>query len=317
MQKQVWLIGAGLMAREYAKVLHAQQCPFMTIGRGQQSANTFRDKTGFEVIAGGLNEFLKSGPSIPQKVVVATGVEALAENTMLLIESGVKEILCEKPAGLNTDEISELAKKAEKYNARIYLAYNRRFYSSVIKAREIIQQDGGVSSFNFEFTEWSHTISPLVKAPGIKENWFLANSTHVVDLAFYLGGKPKQISCYKGGGLPWHPSASVFAGAGITEQGILFSYQANWEAPGRWAVEILTNNYRLYLKPLEKLQIQKKGSVQVDFVEIDDTLDTQYKPGLYIQTAAFLKGDVSEFISINEQLLLMPTYDTIAGYTIR
>ena len=37
-------------------------------------------------------------------------------------------------------------------------------------------------------------IEKLNKVPGIKENWFLGNSTHVVDLAFYLGGKPKQIS---------------------------------------------------------------------------------------------------------------------------
>jgi predicted dehydrogenase len=317
MQNHIWLIGAGSMSIEYAKVLLAQQCQFLTIGRGQQNADIFREKTRLNVFTGGLKEFLKGGPSIPQKAIVVTGVESLAENAMLLIESGVREILCEKPAGLNTDEISALAKKVEKFNANIYIGYNRRFYSSVIKAREIIQQDGGVTSFNFEFTEWSHIISPLVKAPKIKEHWFLANSTHVVDLAFYLGGKPKQIVCFTGGTLPWHPSASVFSGAGITNHGALFSYQANWEAPGRWAVEILTNNHRLYFKPLEKLQIQKKGSVQLEFVEIDDSLDTQYKPGLYLQTASFLKGDISEFISIGDQLSMMPTYDNIAGYRIK
>jgi predicted dehydrogenase len=317
MKKQVWLIGAGPMAVEYAKVLHQQQCQFLTIGRGKQSASSFREKTGLEVIMGGLENFLVSRPAIPKKVIVATGVEALAETTLLLIHYGVKKILCEKPGGINISEIHKVAEAAEKYGTKIYLAYNRRFYSSVIKAREIILQDGGVTSYNFEFTEWSHVITPLVKAPGIKENWFLANSSHVVDLAFYLGGKPKQISCFNEGGISWHPSASIFTGAGISDQGALFSYQANWEAPGRWAVEILTRDHRLYLRPLEKLQIQDKGSIQVDFVEIDDLLDTQYKPGLYLQTAAFLKDDVSKFISIHEQLALMPTYVAMAGYTFQ
>ena len=42
--------------------------------------------------------------------------------------------------------------------------------------KEIIAEDNGVTSFNFEFTEWSHEIEKLEKAPGVKENWFLANS---------------------------------------------------------------------------------------------------------------------------------------------
>ena len=63
---------------------------------------------------------------------------------------------------------------------------------------------------------------------------------HVVDLAFYLCGKPDEISCYTTGGLNWHSAASVFAGAGITKKNVLFSYNANWGAPGRWGVEIMT-----------------------------------------------------------------------------
>ncbi|NVO08507.1 MAG: gfo/Idh/MocA family oxidoreductase [Bacteroidales bacterium] len=315
MQKQIWLIGAGPMAIEYATVLKAQQTPFITIGRGTQSATTFYDKTGLEVVPGGLEAFLKTKPVIPPKVIVATGVETLFQNCLELIESGVKEILCEKPGGLNALQVKNLSEKAEQNSVKIYLAYNRRFYSSVKKAKEIILKDGGVSSFNFEFTEWAHVISPLVKAEGIKENWFLANSTHVVDLAFYLGGKPKEICCFNAGGLAWHPAASIFTGAGISVEGTLFNYQANWEAPGRWAVEILTKNHRLYFKPMEKLQIQKTGSVQVEFVELDDSLDINFKPGLYLQTEAFLKNDFTEFISIHEQLSLMPIYNKMAGYT--
>lgn len=314
MSKTVWLIGAGPMAVEYARVLDALNIEFITIGRGSGSAVSFKEKTGKNVFPGGLSSFLKTKPVIPSHSIVATGVETLAQSAIELINAGVPNILCEKPGGLNLNEIQQVSELAKEKKAGIYLAYNRRFYASVLKAKEIIADDGGVDSFNFEFTEWGHVIEPIVKGPGVKENWFLGNSTHVVDLAFFLGGKPKKLACFTKGSLNWHPSSSVFAGAGISEKGALFSYHANWNAPGRWAVEVLTKNFRLYFKPMEQLHIQKKGSVSVETVNIDDKLDKIYKPGIFLQTVHFLEGKKENFIDIHEQAALMPMYNKIANY---
>ncbi|MBU2510492.1 hypothetical protein KJ966_04110 [bacterium] len=161
-----------------------------------------------------------------------------------------------KPGGINSKEISKLNAIAKANNTQIFIAYtyNRRFYSSVLYVQEMIEEDGGVSSFNFEFTEWSHIIKKLNKPQKVLANWFYANSTHVVDLAFYLGGKPKEFCSYTAGSTEWHPK-SVFSGAGITVSGVLFSYQANWNAPGRWGVEILTKQHRYYFRPMEELHI--------------------------------------------------------------
>ena len=93
-----------------------------------------------------------------------------------------------------------------------------------------------------------------------------------------------------------------FAGAGITEKGALINYQANWEAPGRWAVELLTAKHRIYLKPMEQLQLQDKGSVKIYPVEIDDCLDKDYKPGLYLETKSFLEGSISRLCSLQNQM---------------
>ena len=41
------------------------------------------------------------------------------------------------------------------------MAYNRRFYASTMKAREIIQSEGGVRNFHFEMTEWAHVIGKI------------------------------------------------------------------------------------------------------------------------------------------------------------
>lgn len=311
MTKKILLIGAGPMAVDYFKVLKALNYDVTVVGRSEKSALDFESKTGQKAFAGGLSSFLKSPASEFEAAIVAVGVEQLASATAELINHDVRSILVEKPGGMNRKEIEDLAILSSLKKADVFVAYNRRFYSSVLKAEEIIKTDGGVSSFNFEFTEWAHVIEPLQKAPGVKETWLLANSTHVIDLAFYLGGKPAVMNSYTSGQLSWHQH-SVYSGAGRSVTGALFSYQANWEAPGRWVLEVLTKNSRLIFKPMEELQIQVKGSVAINKVEIDNTLDTQFKPGLYRQTEAFLVKEYSKLKSITQQLEDAKIYEQIA-----
>lgn len=302
MKKNTWLIGAGPMAIDYIKVLNALNVPYEVIGRGVDSAQECKSITGAKVVIGGVESYLCDCERLPSSAIVAVGVEELANVTKTLLQKGIKKILVEKPGGLNSEEVDSVLIETKKQNAKVYIAYNRRFYSSTRKAQEIIDDDGGVISYNFEFTEWSHQIVNIDKAPGIKDNWLLANSSHVIDLAFFLGGKPKEISCYKTGGLDWHPSGSIFAGAGTTENGALFSYHANWEAPGRWGVEVLTKKHRLIFRPLEKLHIQKIGSVAIEEVLIADEIDINFKPGLYMQVKTFIEGKTYDMIGIQEQL---------------
>lgn len=311
----VWVVGSGQMAIDYIKVLDSLNQSFKVIGRGEKAASLCEEKTGKTVIRGGLGPFLDANPLPCKYAIVAVNVDALAETTIQLINSGVKSILVEKPAGLNPFEIQAVRDAAVSNGSDVYVAYNRRFYAATLHAKRMIADDGGLLSCNFEFTEWGHVIEGLTKGPGVKERWFLGNSTHVVDLAFYLAGKPQQLSCYTTGSLPWHPAASVFAGAGITDKGVLISYQANWLAPGRWGVEALTANHRLIFRPMETLQVMHKGSVRIDQVEIDDSLDKTFKPGLYEQVSRFLDDRTDGFCSLAEQVENWDYYCRMAGYS--
>lgn len=312
--KKCWLVGAGYMGEEYAKVLKSLEVDFLVIGRRRSNVDKIINEFEIDGFSGGLISYLETNPEVPEYAIVAVTVEELKNTTINLINFGIKKILVEKPAGLNKLEIEQLNDLAIINDAEIFVAYNRRFYASVIKAKEIIKNDGGVKSFNFEFTEWSHEIVNLNKPKEVKENWFLGNSTHVVDLAFFLGGKPKDIKSFTSGSLSWHNSSSIFSGAGISEQNALFSYLANWEAPGRWGVEVLTNSNRLIFRPLEKLQIQKNGSLAITFVDFDDTLDVEYKPGLFLQTQNFLNDNTNDFCTLMDQLNSMDLYNGMANY---
>lgn len=312
-QAGVLLIGAGAMGIEYAKVLDALNLNFITVGRGRGSANNFSKITGKPVITGGFNSWLKKNSKLPEFSIVAAGEKELGKITLSLIKSRARKILVEKPGGFRAKEIKMVASVAKKRKAEVFVGYNRRFYASVARARQIIKKDGGALSFNFEFTEWSQVIAKLKKASGVKKNWLLHNSTHVIDLAFFLAGGRglKKIASYKQGGLDWHPDGAVFAGAGICENGALFSYQANWMAPGRWGVEVLTKKHRLIFRPLEELRIQKTGSVAVEKVVLGDKKDKLFKPGLYNQVEAFIKGARGTICSIQEQAQNIKIYDKI------
>ena len=296
----IWIIGAGGIAIEYTKVLQALKKEFITIGRGHDKAIVYYEATGVKAIEGGLDRFIETDPEIPEYAIVAVNVEYLSSTTISLMKCGVKKIFCEKPGFNEPSELKEVVKVAKDTGAKVYYAYNRRFFASVLKAEEIIKEDGGLTSMNFEFTEWGHVIANTEHPAAVKKNWMTANSSHVIDLAFFEGGEPKQMYSFSSGELSWH-KPSNFAGAGITNKGVLFSYNANWNAPGRWAVELLTNKHRIYLKPMEQIQLQDIGSVKVYPVEIDDHLDKEYKPGFYLETKSFLEGDNQRLCSLEEQ----------------
>lgn len=313
---KVWLVGAGDMGIEYAKVLKDMNCEITCIGNGNKSAARFEEAVNLPVIRGSLEAFINTKPILPDCAIVCVSVESLAQVTVDLINYNVKRILLEKPAGKNPDEILYVHECTKNKSTEIFLAYNRRFYASTIAAKKMIAEDGGLQSFNFEFTEWSNVIAGLDKGDGVKDFWFLANSTHVCDLAFYLGGFPTEFTFYHSGEncLDWHKSAAIFAGAGFTDNKVLFSYQANWTAPGRWSVEFLTAKHRFILRPMEKLQIQNLNSVAIEFADIDYSLDEKYKPGLFLQVKNFLESNVSELCSLDQHVKMLDVYRKIANY---
>lgn len=311
----ILLVGAGGMSQAYAKVLMAQNKDFVAVGRSQTGCDKFRENTGVEAVSGGVETLLTSDHRYDfEGGIIATGIDSLAETAKTLISNGITRLLVEKPAGVDEQAITELNAYAIEKGAEVYVAYNRRFYTAAIEAQRIIVEDGGVSSFNFELTEWGHRLENGDRPKAVNENWFIANTSHVVDLAFFLGGAPETLSCYFSGTSSWHTRSYNYAGAGIAKNGALFSYNGNWGAPGRWSVEILTLQHRLIFRPMEQLQIQKLGSVSIEPVDLDYSLDEVYKPGLYKQTEAFLCGNSDHLCSLSEHSEHVATYADMAGY---
>ena len=315
---EILLVGGSSIAEDYLAVLIALKIKPIVVCRTEKSAKRFKKATNYNIYSGGLERIIENQIFSGTTAIVAVNIDNLSKVTKKVILSGYKKILVEKPAGISSEEILDIKELAKIHKSKVLIAYNRRFYESARKAKEIILNDGGIRSFRFEFTEWSHVIQNLNSSQIIKERWFLSNSSHVVDLAFFLGGQPKEISSYISGQgeLEWHPSSSVFSGSGKTISNKPFSYHADWNGPGRWGVELVTANHRLILSPMEKLQVQKTGSIDIDFVDLDDNFDRSFKPGFYKQLEAFVSNQFDDFCTIEEQNQALKHYKKISGYKL-
>jgi hypothetical protein len=301
------------MGRAYAQVLKILDEPFRVIGRGETSADTFETEVGVNVVRGGVRKALGDlGP--PKTAIVCVQETEAIETTTELLSSGVKKLLVEKPGALSLIEIKSLLELSKSSGAKIWVAYNRRFYSSVIHARQQIAQDGGLLSMHFDFTEFSAVVESLDTDRRTKERWLIANSSHVIDLAFFLAGMPEKGHYLHAGGLEWHPVSSRFSGSGISQHGAVFSYLSDWSSPGRWGIELRTAERKMLLQPLEELKEMTRGTLVYSPVEIVSEDDQRAKPGLIKMTQSFLSGDTADLCTLEHQAEAMELFYKISGY---
>jgi len=335
----IWLIGTGPHAAAYVKVLKdLAPGEFLVVGRHLGRAHALAEAEALEpgqVAGGGVDALLdrvRDGEVVPPKaVIISVGVDDLADCAIKFIKAGVGKILLEKPGANSVAELQKIQDAVDASSqaspndrcshakVRVFIAYNRRFYASVQAAQHLIRQDEGVKSFQFDFTEWLSSVRTHASSSNVKDKWAFANSSHVIDLAFFLGGLPDMrttsVVTAGAGDIDFHPAASAWVGSGVSETGALFAFHANWMSPGRWALEVHTANHKLVFKPMEQLHVVKHDSTAVERV-VDprdgDAFDVRYKPGMLLQTKAFLGNDGNKSLcTLHQHLQLGDFYNRI------
>ena len=308
------IVGAGSMAASYVEVMKSLSYKFDVICRNTIKADKFKIKHKVNTSSGGIDKYLSDKNAKIKYAIVCVDIDNLFEVSLVLLKNGIKNILIEKPGGINKKQINSIYRYSKKFNANAYIAYNRRFYESIKSAIKIIKGDGGIRTCFFEFTEWSHIIENEDVPKIFKERLFLCNSSHILDLFLYFCGEPKTFNSSTTGSIGWHPNASAFSGSGITSKGILFSYIADWESAGRWNLELTTSKRRLYFSPLEKLHCMDRGSLDKYEIKPVNENDKLYKPGIYNMVRKFIENDHSDFCTIKDQSKHFNLYFKIANY---
>ncbi len=194
--------------------------------------------------------------------------------------------LIEKPVGINFEEQNSILKQAIIFNAKAYIALNRRHYSStrqVINALKDSTDQRIVTVFDQENPSSAlETGTPEV----VCNNWMYANSVHLIDYfnIFCRGSllNIENIVKLKKDSDFFMLSKLIFSSGDI---GV---YNAVWDSPGPWSVTINTKNVRWEMRPLEavsylELNTRKSVSLSIDQNDID------FKPGLRFQALESLK----------------------------
>jgi predicted dehydrogenase len=312
------VIGVGKMGSAHLQVLAALNPDALAGWAPSERRREAVESVGAGFFHGSLDAALDEFQ--PTHVIVASPVETLAPISVQLIAAGVRHLLVEKPGGLQRAEGEALGAAVKTSGADLHVGYNRRFYSSIRTALELISDAGEeIESVSFEFNEVVPDPSgPAGHAPCVREHWLLANSLHVIDSALFPVGYPDLLHSEfaRSGSLSWHTAGSIFVGSGMTALGKPFAYHANWTAPGRWGFEWMTPSARYVFRPLEKLVVMRCGSFKLEEIPLNDELDHRFKAGVYLQNQAFLYGgaNAARLVSLEDALSLIRLGEAIAGY---
>jgi predicted dehydrogenase len=320
--ERIAIIGTGSMGEEYLRALRAMGVPgerLLLVGRNRDRTDTVAGRYGARAsVADGDYGDVVHG----RAVIVAVTQDALVRVTRAVLGGGCSRVLMEKPGALFSSELVDLSRVVAEAGVDAFVAYNRRFFSSVAAVRGMIESDGGVRACFFEFTEVERLVlheRETKRLPGlVLDRWGLANSTHVIDLAFHLAGRPKSLVARRIGRLPWHATGAEFAGCGETKRDALFSYVATWGSAGRWRVEVTTPMRRIVLCPLETVEVQDKGSFEVRSIPVASEPEG-IKPGLAGVLREFLVpeqhgGEAGYLPDLSEAASTLAVAEEICGY---
>jgi predicted dehydrogenase len=307
--KKLSLIGSGQMAEEYVRVLKFIGTDFNVVSTNHDRIEYLKSTYGVDAYCCDVMEF----KSLSQEFVInCVDIPSLFNINLFLLNRGVENILSEKPVAFNLAEVEKLSSFTK---SNFILALNRRFYPSSQEALKILLKDGGARTCSFQFNErtldWDHPYSSIGRVENNKP--LHSQSVHLIDLVFHLVGLPKEFtSITKGNNFRDY----FFSGSGISDSNCLFSFTSDWSAPGSWAIEITSKNYRIKFEPLEELFVYSYSdsnksaimsgltnhSISMVSPKLIDENDVykKFKQGLLSQTEKFIKQDFEIHGSLSE-----------------
>lgn len=302
---KVAIVGAGYMASEHLKA-------FLATGEADVVGITSRTRSRAEqlvadypgvVVYDSVDEMYKGTTA---DIVVVTVTELHMADVAKHCFQFPWLVLLEKPAGYNLADAVDIHAAAAAHSARVYVALNRRAYSSTRQAVQRLADNDSPRFIKVLDQQDQHAALTIHKNPPLMvENYMFANSIHLIDY-FRVLGRGEVVSvdniC------SWEPDNPGVVLALVTfSSGDKGLYEGIWNGPGPWVVTVNTPRERLEMRPLEQVTVQRYGERRNEPLDIEP-VDTQYKPGLLYQAQQTLRtarGESAELADLSEALKSM------------
>lgn len=221
-------------------------------------------------------------------MVIAASVEPTLDLLKIVARSG-KPVLVEKPVATSSESLAEFSTQSP---SNVIVAYNRRHYNTVQKAREFVTNKTNLRA--------TMTLPENVSSE-FRNPYFLVheNSVHGFDmLSFIFGRVSVEHVATASTDDPYFGRHAILK----SSAGHFINLIMNWKAPANFALSLDDAKYRLDLFPFEKFQLYDGMKViepsdkypvrqyvphQVDSGTVFENMPRQIKPGFLGQALEF------------------------------
>jgi len=279
-------VGFGDIAPKYVDVLKKFNCQIGVLSRNYE-------KTVSKAKKFGITEIFSSVNQIPMDEIDFFIILVNPENNSKILKELIpfkKPILVEKPVVFNSKDLDDLISDNSKFQTKVMVAMNRRFYSIFNKALKYLEEKGKkIDSITIEAPERFTDVNLPKFSKFVKEKWAFSNPIHCIDLIRFFGGDVTKIDVNR------KLEKFSFSAIGHCEKNIEFTYISNWKTPGSWSVCLYSDETKIFFSPLEKgVIIEKNNRIEIT----PEEYDVELKPGFYMQIKYFFE-EVMERKSIN------------------
>lgn len=251
--KRAGLIGVGPVSDWHIRALRLAGFDITAVSSRKKSTRVlpFAQKHKIPATYSDWETMLKDKSSF-DALLIATHVEGTVDVLSVALELGLP-ILVEKPVALSSKQIETVCKKA---HPLVQVGYNRRFYPSILFARQETQAREAAIANLFFPENISHKSA---KAPYSYLYRFFQNSCHGTDmLRFIFGDLQIEKTKYL---LRQDRKLWGFGALLSTARGDVVSFTANWGTPANLSLTIDWPGRRIELKPLERASVYEKMKI--------------------------------------------------------
>lgn len=308
----VAIIGAGYMAREHIRAFQAIEGVTLAglFSRTSSRAESLAAEFKIDKVCSSVDELYAQTKA---DLVVVTVPELAANTVSRACFKYPWTVLMEKPAGYNMADAEDIASAAKASKSKVYVALNRRFYSSTQKVLQEIKSVEGPRFIYLQDQEDQRRALDAGQPKTVVDNWMYANSVHVIDyFTLFARGSVASVEPV----IPWNPDKPWIVAAAVNfDSGDCGIYQGIWDGPGPWSASINTPQKRWEMRPLETAAYQLAGQRKLEPIEIH-AWDQEFKPGLRLQAEEAVKaalGEPTELPDLEESLKSMRLVKEIFG----
>lgn len=273
---RVAFIGAGYMTREHVKAF--SDVPGVELAGIFSRTRTRAEKLATEFqIAQVCDSISDLHTKALADLVVVSVPELATRDICLACFDHPWIVLVEKPAGYNVPDAEVILDVAKVKGRKAYVALNRRHYSSTLAMLKDLSNRDGPRLIRLQDQEDPVAALKVGQPEEVVRHWMYANSIHLIDYFPMLGrGEISAVDPI----VRWAPDNPGYVVAKISfSSGDVGLYEAVWNGPAPWAVNVFTPSRRWELRPLEKALFQDAGSRLTEECEIHSR-DKIFKPGL-------------------------------------